>query len=121
MMFGAFIVRVPAEGWRPDGFDPASVKKKSLVTTENVSASNAIKTPQFWLLWTVLFCNVTAGIGILEQAAPMIQDFFRNGDGSAGRRRRRRRLRRPAVAVQHGRPVRLVHRRRTTSAASRST
>jgi MFS family permease len=83
MMFGAFIVRVPAEGWKPEGFDPASVKKKALVTTENVSAANSIKTPQFWLLWTVLFCNVTAGIGILEQASPMIQDFFRNGETSA--------------------------------------
>jgi MFS family permease len=82
MMFGAFIVRVPADGWRPDGFDPSTVKAKSLVTTDNVSAANAIKTPQFWLLWTVLFCNVTAGIGILEQAAPMIQDFFRNGETS---------------------------------------
>jgi MFS family permease len=82
MMFGAFIVRVPAEGWRPAGWDPASVKRKSLVTTESVSAANAVKTPQFWLLWVVLFCNVTAGIGILEQAAPMIQDFFRTGDTS---------------------------------------
>jgi MFS family permease len=54
-----------------------------LVTTENVSAANAIKTPQFWLLWIVLFCNVTAGIGILEQASPMIQDFFRDGDASS--------------------------------------
>ena len=83
MMFGAFLVRVPAPDWRPDGFDPASVKKKALVTMENVSANNAIKTPQFWLLWTVLFCNVTAGIGILEQAAPMIQDFFRENGTSA--------------------------------------
>jgi MFS family permease len=82
MLFGAFIVRVPAEGWRPQGFDPSTVKKKALVTTESVSARNAIRTPQFWLLWVVLFCNVTAGIGILEQAAPMIQDFFRTGDGS---------------------------------------
>ncbi len=82
MMFGAFIVRVPADDWKPAGFDPASVKKKALVTTENVSANNAIRTPQFWLLWTVLFCNVTAGIGILEQAAPMIQDFFRTGETS---------------------------------------
>ncbi|HYO35935.1 MAG TPA: OFA family MFS transporter [Geodermatophilus sp.] len=79
MLFGAFIIRVPAGDWRPAGFDPASIKSKSLVTTENVSANNAIKTPQFWLLWTVLFCNVTAGIGILEQASPMIQDFFRTG------------------------------------------
>jgi MFS family permease len=82
MLFGSFIVRVPAEGWRPAGFDPASVKKKALVTTDNVSARNAVKTKQFWLLWIVLFCNVTAGIGILEQASPMIQDFFRNGDTS---------------------------------------
>jgi MFS family permease len=82
MMFGAFIVRVPAEGWRPAGFDPASIKAKPLVTTDSVSAGNAIKTPQFWLLWVVLFCNVTAGIGILEQASPMIQDFFRDGDTS---------------------------------------
>ncbi|MEQ4499810.1 OFA family MFS transporter [Nocardioides kribbensis] len=79
MMFGAFTMRVPADDWRPDGFDPSTVKQKSLVTTDSVSAANAIKTPQFWLLWTILFCNVTAGIGILEQAAPMIQDFFRDG------------------------------------------
>src|SRR5215213_2670223 len=83
MLFGAFIVRVPAEGWRPDGFDPASVRQKALVTTESVSARNSVKTPQFWLLWIVLFCNVTAGIGILEQAGPMIQDFFRTGESSA--------------------------------------
>jgi MFS family permease len=83
MLFGAFIVRVPADDWKPAGFDPASVKKKALVTTDNVSAANAIKTPQFWLLWVALFCNVTAGIGILEQAAPMIQDFFRTGTTSA--------------------------------------
>ncbi len=82
MMFGAFLVRVPADGWVPDGFDPSTVKQKAMVTTASVSARNAIRTPQFWLLWTVLFCNVTAGIGILEQAAPMIQDFFRNGETS---------------------------------------
>ena len=82
MMFGVFNVRVPAEGWKPEGFDPATVAAKPLVTTANVSAANAIKTPSFWLLWTVLFCNVTAGIGILEQASPMIQDFFREGGTS---------------------------------------
>jgi MFS family permease len=83
MMFGVFNIRVPAEGWKPDGFDPAKVETKALVTKANVSAANAIKTPQFWLLWVVLACNVTAGIGILEQASPMIQDFFRNDDGKS--------------------------------------
>ncbi|WP_349877072.1 OFA family MFS transporter [Micromonospora sp. HUAS YX12] len=83
MMFGVFNVRVPAPDWRPAGFDPARVAKKPLVTTANVSAANAVKTRSFWLLWVVLFCNVTAGIGILEQASPMIQDFFREGGTSA--------------------------------------
>ncbi|QIG44081.1 OFA family MFS transporter [Nocardioides anomalus] len=83
MMFGAFTVRVPADDWKPEGWDPSTVREKKLVTTASVSAGNAIRTPQFWLLWVVLFCNVTAGIGILEQAAPMIQDFFREGDTSS--------------------------------------
>jgi MFS family permease len=77
-----FTVRVPAPGWRPAGYDPATVAARPLVTTANVSAANAIKTRSFWLLWIVLFCNVTAGIGILEQASPMIQDFFRTGTKS---------------------------------------
>jgi len=77
MMFGVANVRVPTKGWAPKGFDHSKVAAKPLVTKANVSAANAIRTPQFWLLWTVLFCNVTAGIGILEQASPMIQDFFR--------------------------------------------
>ncbi|WP_459968468.1 OFA family MFS transporter [Nocardioides pyridinolyticus] len=83
MMFGAFTVRVPAADWKPEGWDPHEVAEKKLVTTASVSARNAIRTPQFWLLWVVLFCNVTAGIGILEQAAPMIQDFFRGSDGAS--------------------------------------
>ncbi len=82
MMFGAFTVRVPADDWAPEGFDASKKKQQKMVTTASVSAANAIRTPQFWLLWVVLFCNVTAGIGILEQASPMIQDFFREGDAS---------------------------------------
>jgi len=81
MMLGVFNVRVPAPGWKPAGFDPAKITAKPMITSANVSANNAVKTRQFWLLWIVLFCNVTAGIGILEQASPMIQDFFRDGDG----------------------------------------
>jgi MFS family permease len=83
MLLGAWLVRVPPQGWTPEGFDPSQVEQKEMVTTANVSASNAMRTPQFWLLWTVLFCNVTAGIGILEQAAPMISDFFRGSGGDS--------------------------------------
>jgi MFS family permease len=75
MMFGSFIVRVPAERWKPAGYLPAT-QARGLITTANVTATNAIKTPQFWLLWVVLCFNVTAGIGILEQASPMIQEMF---------------------------------------------
>src|SRR5919107_2466033 len=82
MMLGAAAVKVPADDWRPEGFTPPEKESRKLITRGNVTATNAIKTPQFWLLWTVLFCNVTAGIGILEQAAPMIQDFFRRAEGS---------------------------------------
>ncbi len=83
MLFGALIVRVPADDWVPEGYDPSESKDKKMVTDASVSANNAVRSPQFWLLWTVLFCNVTAGIGILEQASPMIQDFFRDGGSSA--------------------------------------
>ena len=76
MMLGAMAVKVPADGWRPEGWTPPERQRSAMITGANVTATTAIKTPQFWLLWVVLFCNVTAGIGILEQAAPMIQDFF---------------------------------------------
>ena len=75
MLFGVFTVRVPAEGWKPAGYVPAAQSGK-LVTTHGVTATEAIKTPQFWLLWGVLFFNVTAGIGLLSVASPMIQDLF---------------------------------------------
>ncbi|RSM83503.1 MFS transporter [Kibdelosporangium aridum] len=77
MSVGVLLVRVPADGWAPAGWSPANDKAHALITTANVSAKNAIKTPQFWCLWVVLCFNVTAGIGILEKASPMITDFFR--------------------------------------------
>ncbi|HEY2390553.1 MAG TPA: OFA family MFS transporter [Candidatus Angelobacter sp.] len=76
MMFGVFTVRVPQDGWKPEGW-VAPAKPKALVTTHNVEVNTAFGTLQFWLLWIVLCMNVTAGIGILEQASPMIQELFR--------------------------------------------
>jgi MFS family permease len=75
MMMGAFLVRVPAQDWRPEGFMPSTSPRK-LVTSANVSVDRAWTTPQFWLLWLVLCLNVTAGIGILGQASLMCQDMF---------------------------------------------
>jgi MFS family permease len=75
MMFGVFNVRVPPDGWKPTGYVPP-VQQKRLVTTAHVTADEAIKTPQFWMLWGVLCMNVTAGIGILAQASPLVQESF---------------------------------------------
>ena len=75
MMVGATIVRVPAPGWKPEGYVvPAQARK--LITTNNVFVYEALKTPQFWLIWWVLCLNVTAGIGVLGQASAMIQEMF---------------------------------------------
>src|SRR5215510_14697716 len=75
MMFGVFTVRVPRAGWAPRGWVAADHPRK-MMTTGNVTAERAIRTPQFWLLWAVLCLNVTAGIGVLGQASPMIQEMF---------------------------------------------
>jgi MFS family permease len=75
MMIGVYAVRVPAEGWKPKGWEPP-LKPPPLVTQANVAVSDAWRTPQFWLLWVVLCMNVTAGIAVLGQASPMIQEIF---------------------------------------------
>jgi len=75
MMFGVFTVRIPRPDWRPRGWTPKE-RPRSMITTSNVTADRAIRTPQFWLLWVVLCMNVTAGIGVLGQASPMIQEMF---------------------------------------------
>ncbi|RZJ39641.1 MAG: MFS transporter, partial [Brevundimonas sp.] len=75
MMVGATLVRVPREGWLPEGYVPAT-KSSGLVTSANVHVDEALKTPQFWLLWGVLCLNVTAGIGVLGQASLMSQEMF---------------------------------------------
>ncbi len=75
MLVGATIVRVPAPGWKPEGFVPAAQPKK-LVTTRDVYVYQALRTPQFWLIWIVLCMNVTAGIGVLGQASAMSQEMF---------------------------------------------
>jgi len=75
MVFGSLIARVPADDWKPAGYTPPT-HSHGLITAENVTVDCAWHTPQFWLLWVVLCFNVTAGIGILEQASPMIQEMF---------------------------------------------
>ena len=75
MMIGVYSARVPSEGWKPAGWIPPA-RSAALITHAHVEVDVAWRTPQFWLLWVVLCMNVTAGIGVLGQASPMIQEIF---------------------------------------------
>lgn len=76
MLGGAFGYRVPATDWTPAGWNPVHAGAKALVTKGHVHLSVAWKTPQFWLIWMVLAMNVSAGIGIIGMASPMLQEIF---------------------------------------------
>jgi MFS family permease len=75
MICGAFGYRLPPPGWTPAGWTPPALKG-AMITTRNVHVSQAWRTPQFWLLWMVLCMNVSAGIGVIGIASPMIQEIF---------------------------------------------
>jgi MFS family permease len=75
MMIGVYAIRVPAADWKPAGWT-APTQPRPGVTTANVAVAMAWRTPQFWLLWVLLCTHVTAGIGVLSQASPMIQETF---------------------------------------------
>ncbi|WCE04073.1 OFA family MFS transporter [Pseudoxanthomonas sp. JBR18] len=80
MSAGAFGFRVAPDGWRPAGWTPpASDKAARMVTQRHVHLSKAWRTPQFWLIWGVLCLNVTAGIGVIAMASPMLQEVFGGG------------------------------------------
>ena len=76
MLVGAFGYRVPPQGWKPEGWQPKAASENSLITTKHVHLNVAWKTPQFWLIWGVLCLNVTAGIGVIGMASPMLQEVF---------------------------------------------
>jgi len=75
MLAGSRLMESPPPGWLPSGWVP-SEHTNPMIATRSVSRDAAIRTPQFYLLWGILFINVTAGIGILAQASPMMQDMF---------------------------------------------
>ena len=75
MLSGAFGYRVPPANWAPEGF-VAPVSRGGMITTRSVHLKDAHKTPQFWLIWIVLCMNVSAGIGVIAIASPMVQVLF---------------------------------------------
>src|SRR3954463_12624432 len=75
MMIGAFRYRIPPAGWKPEGWTAPS-KANAMISQNNVHLNDAHKTPQFWLIWWVLCLNVSAGIGVIGMASPMLQEIF---------------------------------------------
>ena len=75
MLIGAFAYRLPPSGWKPEGWTPPA-STNAMITANQVHLANAHKTPQFWLLWLILCLNVSAGIGIIGAASPMLQETF---------------------------------------------
>lgn len=77
MMIGSFAYRVPPEGWKPENWDPPEGQtSNAMITRGHVDLNIAWKTPQFWLLWMMLCLNVSAGIGVIGMASPMLQEVF---------------------------------------------
>ena len=75
MCAGALGFRIAPPGWRPTGWVPSG-QANTMITTSHVHLRQAWRTPQFWLIWGVLFLNVTAGIAVISMASPMLQDVF---------------------------------------------
>jgi len=77
MMAGAFGYRVPPSGWKPEGWTPpAAQTDNQMITRRHVHVKKVWGIPQFWLVWTVLCMNVSAGIGVIGMASPMLQEVF---------------------------------------------
>jgi MFS family permease len=77
MLGGALAYRVPPAGWKPAGWTPPAAKAgAAMITSRHVHASKVWRIPQFWMLWGVLCLNVSAGIGILGMASPLLQEVF---------------------------------------------
>jgi MFS family permease len=75
MLIGAFRYRIPPAGWIPDGWTPPNANR-GMITQHHVHLKDAHKTAQFWLIWWVLCLNVSAGIGVIGMASPMLQEIF---------------------------------------------
>ena len=78
MMIAAFSYRIPAPGWKPEGWSPPNdtARAKKMISSHDVDIDKALHTPQFYQLWIVLCFNVTAGIGVLRVARTMMTEIF---------------------------------------------
>ena len=77
MVCGALGYRVPPSGWKPAGWTPpAAQNANAMITQRHVHVKKVWGIPQFWLVWMVLCMNVSAGIGVIGMASPMLQEVF---------------------------------------------
>jgi MFS family permease len=84
MLAGAFGYRIPPADWSIAAVAPRrralttehAALRSTMITARHVHVDQAWKTPQFWFLWGVLCLNVSAGIGVIGMASPMIQEVF---------------------------------------------
>jgi OFA family oxalate/formate antiporter-like MFS transporter len=64
----------PPAGWLPDGFTPSA---KTVSAADSFSWAEAKKTPQWYMIWGMLFLNVSAGMGLLSKLSPMAQEVIK--------------------------------------------
>lgn len=77
MLGGALAYRIPPSGWTPEGWTPpAAHVNNAMITQHHVHVKKVWGIPQFWLIWMVLCMNVSAGIGVIGMASPMLQEVF---------------------------------------------
>ena len=74
----AMVLRNPPAGWLPDGFTPSA---STVSAADSFSWDEAKKTPQWYMIWGMLFLNVSAGMGLISKLSPMAQDVFRVAQG----------------------------------------
>jgi MFS transporter, OFA family, oxalate/formate antiporter len=69
----ALVMQNPPAGYRPDGWTPSAAQQQRVARP--YAFDEAIRTWQWYGLWLLLFLNTTAGIAIISQAAPMVQEI----------------------------------------------
>lgn len=77
MMASAQYLAPPPENWTPKGFTEKQEKQARKIPADlaQLTANEAIKTRRFWMLWFMMFINISCGIAILAVASPMAQEL----------------------------------------------
>ena len=69
-----YFMQSPPANWKPKGWEPSSTQSAQRAARD-YTLGGALKTWQWWALWTLLFLNTSAGISIISQESPMFQEI----------------------------------------------